>query len=260
MIYVNDFSPVLLELGPLDVRWYGVLFAVGVILNYLIARWAFKREGYKIEDLDSVAVYLFLGMIIGARLGHVFFYNAEYFSQNPVEIPMLWKGGLASHGAVIGLFAAYFLWCRIHKVKFAKYPDVLVLGFPLVAMFVRIGNFFNSEIVGVPTKGNFGVVFARLGEDFARHPAQLYEAFLSLAAFVILIIFYKKFYRKTPRLFFLFLLMLLYFTGRFFIEFVKARHIIPQNIPLSMGQFLSIIPIAACIIYFVFFFRKQKKV
>ncbi len=255
MIFTNDFSPVIFSIGPLDLRWYGVCFVAGLVLTYLTARWAFKKNGFSISALDSLAVYLMLGLIMGARIGHVLFYNFDYFSAHPLEILMIWKGGLASHGAVIGLFIAYFIWIFVHKVRFSKYADALSLSFPLAAMFVRIGNFFNSEIVGVPVKGggsaNFGVIFKRLGEDFPRHPAQLYEAALSFLIFAVMFFLYKRYYKKAPKLFFMFFYMLTYFLGRFFIEYYKDLHALPDSFPLSMGQVLSILPVLAAGFYFI---------
>ncbi len=259
MIFVNNLDPQLVEYGILDIRWYGLTFLLGILLNYAYSFWVFKREKKPVSDLDSLAVYLVIGLIIGARLGHVIFYQPEYFFSHPLEILKVWNGGLASHGAAIGILVAYLIWLKVNKVKFTKYADLMVLGIPLTAMFVRIGNFFNSEIVGVPTWGDYGVVFARLGEDFPRHPAQLYEALLSLIIFVVMFFVYKNYYKKTPNLFFVFLYMLLYFGGRFFVEFYKDLHIMPESFPLSMGQVLSLLPILLALIYFIVYFPRLKK-
>lgn len=259
MIFTNDLSPILADFGPIEIRWYGLMYAVGLVLAYIFTFWVFKREKYATGDLDSLAVYLFIGMVVGARLGHIFFYSASYFLSHPLEILMIWKGGLASHGGAIGVFLAYLIWTRVHKVKFIKYPDVLVLGFPILAGFIRLGNFFNSEIYGVPTDGSFGVIFKRLGEDFPRHPVQLYETLASWLIFVVLLVIYKKWYKKTPPLFFMFLYMLLYFSWRFFVEFWKDLHGPLTQLPITMGQLLSIVPIVASLVYFIFFFPRQKK-
>lgn len=256
---INDLSPILVSLGPVQIRWYGLMFATGIALGYLVILWAFKREKYNVRHLESLAVYLFFGLIIGARLGHIFFYNPGYFLANPVEILKVWHGGLASHGATIGLFVAFYAWVKVHKVKFLKYPDVVTLGIPVVAAFVRIGNFFNSEIVGTSTEKPWGVVFKRLGEDFPRHPAQLYEAILNLVIFVILIAIYKKAYKKTKPLFFMFLYILLYFGGRFVLEFWKDLQGPFENFPLAMGQMLSLIGVLAATIYFIFIFPRLRK-
>lgn len=258
MIFSHDISSILLELGPLEVRWYGLMYAVGLILTYLYIMHIFKREKFPIKDLDSVAVYLFFGMLIGARLGHVLFYNASYFLSDPVEILKVWNGGLSSHGGAIGVFVAYLIWIWVHKVNFSKYAGKLVLGFPVLAGFIRIGNFFNSELVGNVTGGSWGVIFRRLGEDFPRHPVQLYEALLSWSIFVVMLIIYRR-YKKAPALFFLFLYMLLYFVGRFIVEYFKDFRGHNWDISLDMGQILSILPVLISLVYFIFFFSKPRK-
>lgn len=264
MFFTNDLSPVLFSAGPIEVRWYGLFFALGIAFCYLFLVWIFKKRGHPVADLDSLAVYLFFGLLIGARIGHVLFYNAEYFFSNPLEILKVWNGGLASHGAAIGLFIAYFIWMKVHKVGFSKYADLLVLPMPVAAAFVRIGNFFNSEIVGKAAQSDWGVIFKRLGEDFPRHPVQFYEADVSIVIFIVMFLIYKKYYEKTKPLFFMFLYMLLYFAGRFTVEFWKDQEgITPDSFiektGLSTGQVLSILPFLAAVIYFVFFYRKLAK-
>ncbi len=259
MIFINDLSPELVRLGPLGIRWYGLLFSSGIILNYILIRWIFRREKYSVNDLDSVTTYLFFGLIIGARLGEVLFYEPGFYFSYPMEILKIWNGGLSSHGATLGMLLSYILWTKVHKIKFNKYSDVLILGMPGTAAFVRTGNFFNSEIVGTPTGGNWGVIFVRLGEDFPRHPVQLYEAFLSITIFAILFYAYKSYYSKTPPLFYLFLYMILYFGGRFIIEFWKDLHVLPGWFPLSMGQVLSVIPVLIAFGYFLFVFPGQER-
>ncbi len=198
-------------------------------------------------------------MVVGARLGHIVFYDLAYYMANPLDIFMIWEGGLASHGAAIGVFVAYLLWIWVHKKKFSLYSDLIVIGFPVAAGFVRIGNFFNSEIVGRPTNGSWGVVFERLREDFPRHPSQLYEAGLSFAIFAVLLVVYLKCFKKLPPLFILFLYVGLYFITRFFVEFWKARHVLDYEIPLSMGQWLSILPVLIAIGYFIYVYFKHIK-
>jgi prolipoprotein diacylglyceryl transferase len=258
-MFIHDFSPEIVQLGPLAIRWYGVLFVIGIVLAYWVAHGLFKKRGWKLEHLDSLAIYLFFGLVIGARLGHVFFYNSKYFLENPVEILKIWNGGLASHGAAIGVFVAYLLWSKIYKVKFGKYPDTLIIVFPLVAGFVRLGNFMNSEIVGVRTDSGIGVVFKQLGENFARHPVQLYSALMNFAIFGFLYFVYQKYYKKVRPLFFLFLYMLVYFVGRFVVEFWKDLHWLPESFPLSMGQMLSLVPILIAVGWFGFVFFGKKK-
>lgn len=288
MVFINDINPEIFNYGFIHIRWYGVFFLIGIILNYLVVRWAFRREKYPVADLDSCAVYLFIGLIVGARVGHIIFYEPSYYFSEPLRILQVWKGGLASHGAAIGVFLAYLLWVVIHKIDFKKYADIFVLGMPLTAMFVRIGNFFNSEIVGVRSGKcmagesgvlgsgvgdctGWGVIFKRLGEDFPRYPAQLFEAGLSLGIFVLMIFIYLKFgkrgkelkaggveaVRGVPALFYVFLYILLYFVGRFIIEFWKDLHGLPLDFPLSTGQVLSILPILLAGLWFGIFFPRR---
>ncbi len=258
MIFTQNISPEIFSIGPGEIRWYGLLFVTGIVLNFLITRWIFKREKFNVSDLESLAIYLFLGLLIGARLGEVFFYQFDYFWQHPLEIFQVWKGGLSSHGATVGLFVSYLIWIFVHKVKFVKYADVLAIGMPLTAAFVRIGNFFNSEIVGIKTGGDYGVIFKRLGENFPRHPAQLYEAILCLAVFGVLIFVYKKYFGKVKPLTILFLFVGLYFAGRFFVEFYKDLHVLPESFPLSIGQVLSIVPVILAIGFFVYTSVKRR--
>src|SRR3989304_5379256 len=216
------------------------------------------KEGYPVSDLESLLICVYLGLVIGARFGEVIFYDPVYYFENPVDIVKIWMGGLSSHGAAIGLLIAYFVWLRIHRVEFRRYADVLVFGVPITAAFVRTGNFFNSEIVGIPTNGRWGVVFKRLGEDFPRHPAQLYEAILCSVIFIVLLVIYLRYFKKTPSLFYVFLFMSRYFSGRFSIEFWKDIHGLPEGFPLSIGQVLSIFPILIATGYFLIIFPSQK--
>lgn len=235
------------------------MFMFGVAFNFLVIYLIFKKEKHSIDHLETIAIFLFLGMVIGARLGHVFFYEAEFYMSNPIEILKIWKGGLASHGAAIGVFMAYWLWIYFHKIKFSKYADILVIGMPLTAGFVRIGNFLNSEIVGRPTNSDWGIIFARLGENIPRHPSQLYESALSFFIFAILLTVYFKFHKKLPPYYILFLYVFLYFFTRFIVEFWKKRHVLPMEVPLSMGQILSIFPVFIAVVYFGFVHYINKK-
>lgn len=260
MIFIHDLSPEVINFGPIVISWYGLLLGIGIILSYLLIGWIFKWEGYPVSHLESVLIYSVVGAVIGARLGEVIFYDPGYYFKNPMEIVKIWKGGMSSHGAAIGLFLSYLIWTKIHRIPFNRYVDSLVHGIPIPATFVRIGNFFNSEIVGIPTSGNWGVIFKRLGEDFPRHPAQLYEAVLNIFILITLHLVYRKYYRKTPHLFFMFLYVLLYFAGRFIIELWKDLHVLPEWSPLSMGQVLSIFPILISIVYFALIFPGQEKI
>lgn len=251
MIFTHNISPILLEFGPIELRWYGLMYAIGLGLFYLVTTWIFKREKLSVKHLDSLVIWLFFGLLIGARLGHVFFYEATYYLANPWQILAIWNGGLASHGGALGIFLGYFGWCRFNKVKFGEYVNAIVVGMPLAAGFVRVGNFFNSEIVGYPTGSDFGVIFARLGEDFARHPVQLYSALFNFVLFGVLLAIYKKWYRKMPKVSLMVVYVFLEFSGRFVLEFWKdLQGPVPEDWGMTTGQFLSVWPVAICLIYF----------
>ena len=244
MSFVNNIDPVALSVGPLEVRWYGVLFALGIGLNYLVLQWAFKREGEKEAKLESVAMWLFFGLLIGARLGHVLFYEWDYYGENLLEILYVWQGGLASHGAIIGLFVSMLLWARAKKVgraDFWKFLDLVSLAMPLTGMFVRLGNFANSEIVGRTWDGPLAVVFSAWGETYGRHPVQLYEALMNLLVFTVVMVLYRRRgLSGVPRGTYVVMVLGLYFVGRFLAEFFKERFVVDVGLALSMGQILSL--------------------
>ncbi|HPI24786.1 MAG TPA: prolipoprotein diacylglyceryl transferase, partial [Candidatus Paceibacterota bacterium] len=258
-MFLNNIDPVLFSVGPLAIRWYSVFFAIGIILYYAITLRLWKNRKWKESDFDKLVLFLFVGLVLGARLGEVFFYQWDYYSSAGIfEIFKVWKGGLSSHGATIGLLVAYIIFCLRTKIRFMDRIDVIAVAMPLVAGFVRLGNFFNSEIVGRAVSADFpfGVVFAQNGEMFARHPAQLYEGLLAWITFTIVISFYLKKIRtsrfKVRNGFFLFLFTGIYFSGRFALEFLKEYQIGSgtDGLPfgLTMGQGLSIIPILISII------------
>jgi len=281
---INNFSPILFSTGPLEIRWYSLLFAFGIVIDYLLTRWLFKRRGWRVEDFDTAAIFLFLGMVIGARLGEVFFYHFDYYMSAPLEIFKVWKGGLASHGAAIGLLISYisfWAWKRRAdaragvkkelRFEFSKYADILVIGMPIVAGFVRVGNFFNSEILGRASDLPWAVVFAKNGETFARHPSQIYEALLAWGVFVVLFLLWRKREKLLKALgplgvsklsrkmtlqpyFFLFLFVALYFSSRFFVEFFKEftgqEAVNAGWLGLTMGQWLSVAPVIIAVVWF----------
>lgn len=165
-MFVSNLDPVALSLGPVTFGWYGLLFTGGFIIGYFIMRHFFKVKGYNTQDLDKLLLMLFLGTVIGARLGHCLFYAPDYYLANPLQILMIWKGGLASHGGTLGVLIVLWLFCRKSRYSFIELADMLSVPTALVCTMIRIGNFFNSEILGIPTNSDYGVVFARLGENF----------------------------------------------------------------------------------------------
>lgn len=218
----------------------------------------FKRENKSEHDLNDLVWYMILGTVLGARLGHCLFYNPDYYLSHPLEILQIWKGGLASHGAGIGIITALMLYTRKKKeISFLWIMDRVVITVALSGFFIRLGNLFNSEIIGKPTNGNWGFIFVSV-DNIPRHPAQLYEAIAYLLIFIFLLSFYFRVKGKFKNglLFGLFLISI--FGFRFFVEFFKENQsLFEQKLFLNMGQLLSI-PFVIMGIYFLF--RKDKKV
>lgn len=232
-------------------KYYGALFACGLLLGYYIVRSIYKKENLSLDNLDSLLVYVIVGTILGARLGHCFFYEPSYFLKHPIEILLpiqkiagVYKfvgyQGLASHGGTIGVLIAIILYCRKFNVKFLWLLDRMSVGVPVTGAFIRFGNFMNSEIYGKPTNGNWGVVFQR-DDMIPRHPTQLYEAFAYFLIFGILLYMYKseKIRNASGLIFGCFLTLL--FLARFIIEFFKEnQESFENNMLINMGQILSI--------------------
>ena len=233
-------DPVLLHLGPLQLRWYGIFFVGSFFVGMLMMRWIFKREGKDPSIVDDGMVYMLIGAVVGARLMHCLAYEPDYYLAHPLEILKVWKGGLASHGGLIGVLIATWLFVRKHRLSYLWLLSRLTIPGALVAAFIRLGNFFNSEIIGIQTDKPLAVVFSRI-DTLPRHPVQLYE---SLAYFMLFILFWLLYLRLKPTLvtrLFPGLFLVLVFTVRFFLEYVKTKQADYQwDIPLSTGQALSI--------------------
>ena len=163
MTFVHGIDPLMIQLGPLSLYWYSLFFALGVLLCYLLLKGVYRREGLPQRQAESLMIYAIVGMFIGARLGYVFFYQYDYFLANPLEVFKLWKPGLSSHGAAIGVLASVLVWSWIWQQNFFRSLSLLSLGLPIILVGVRLGNFINSEVAGIPTSGDWGVVFGRLG-------------------------------------------------------------------------------------------------
>jgi len=235
-----NIEPIAFSLGSIEVHWYGIFFALGLLSAFFLGEWIFKREGKDSKLLDTFFLYLIVGITVGARLAHVLFYDFDYYKNHPLEILFIWNGGLASHGGAIGAIIAVYLFCKKYKIDFEWMLARSTLGAVLLAPFIRIGNFFNSEIVGLPTHSHFGVIFERV-DALPRHPVQLYEAVGYIIIFFIAFIFYLKAKSETFTKRATGLILVLVFTLRFFLEYFKT----PQSefatiLPLSMGQLLSI--------------------
>ena len=240
-----DVDPVLFNIGSFQLRYYGILFIAGFYLGYYMFRNFFRREGKPLELLDSLLWCLFLCTIVGARLGHVLFYQPDYYLANPVEILKVWHGGLASHGGTIAIMIGMWWFVkkygRKHNFGYIWLLDRLAVATAFAAMFIRLGNLMNSEIYGHETSLPWGFVFLQNGETVAKHPTQLYEALCYFATGVILYAIYKYALPKIKEGLLLGIFFIGIFLSRFFIEFVKENQVgFEEGMTLNMGQLLSI--------------------
>jgi prolipoprotein diacylglyceryl transferase len=235
------FHPEILRVGPLVFRWYGLLFALGFYFGFLIARWQFRIEGKNENDLNPLLFYMVGGALIGARLGHCWLYEPGYYVRHPLEMLRFWEGGLASHGGTLGiLIALYFYARRRPDQPYLWLLDRVVVPTGLAGALIRIGNLFNSEMLGLPSTVPWAWVFPRVDQT-PRHPVQLYESLAYLFTLVVLIRSYARRRAQTPRGSLLGLFLVLVFTFRFFLEFFKERQATyEQHFPISVGQWLSV--------------------
>lgn len=229
-------------------RWYSLFWAVGIYLGFIIMTKIFRKEGVDLNVLDKLALTVIVGLVIGARLGHILFYDPVHYLNNPIEILPIrmdpnfeFTGflGLASHGGVIGGLAGLLLFDRKYQIGFVWALDRLIIAGALLGGFIRVGNFFNSEIIGIPSQGPWAVVFTRI-DSLPRHPAQLYEATFYFAVFLLLYELWKRNKFNKPG----FLTgagLVLIFGQRFLIEFLKENQVsFEGSMTLNMGQLLSI--------------------
>ena len=259
-----------IDLGFFELHFYSVMWIVAFILGFQVTKRIWKNEGESNESLDSLFIYSVLGIMLGARLGHVIFYQSELITEDffSIFLPFKFKGGieftgfqgLASHGAAIGMIISMYLYNKkVLKKTILWILDRVVVPVALGAVFVRIGNFINSEIIGKYTDSDFGVVFRQLGETEPRHPAQLYEAFCYVFVFLILLYFYWKTNKSKQQGFLFGLFLVLLWTVRFFVEYVKeAQNIERADWLLNTGQLLSI-PFILIGLYFMFIYKPKTK-
>ncbi|WP_028889671.1 prolipoprotein diacylglyceryl transferase [Tenacibaculum ovolyticum] len=269
---VWDLDPEILKIGSFGIRWYSLMFVGAFVLGLSLMKKIYINDKIAVEKLDPLFMYVFVSMLIGMRLGDVFFYSWDYYQNHLLEIilPMKemadgsWKftgfTGFASHGAAIGIPIALYFYAKKHLNKpWLFILDRVGIMVALAGFFIRLGNFFNSEIYGKPTGTSFGVIFKRAGETVPCHPTQLYEAFSYLALFFALWYFYWKTEKKNQTGFLFGLFMVVLWSLRFFIEFLKQAQVEGREDwvfnSLNTGQVLSI-PLV--LIGFWLMFRKTK--
>lgn len=262
-----NISPEIIQIGGFPLRYYSILFALAFYCSYKILFHIYKKESKPIFFLNKLTLYIFLGTLIGARLGQAFFYEFGYYKYHLTEIFLpfkiqngnfKWTGyeGLASHGGAIGILIALYLYCKKYNQPFLWIVDRLAIVIALSAFFIRIGNLFNSEIIGRPSTLPWAFIFEKI--DFIpRHPTQIYEAICYLIIFTILYIRYKV--RLIPRPGYLFgIFLVLVFSVRFILEFLKENQSSFENtMSLNMGQILSLPFIIVGIILLINSFNRK---
>lgn len=245
-----NLSPVAftLTLGAMrwPVYWYGLFFASTFVYGIFIFRYLYRREGKPPDDVFDLVLAVIAGTLLGARLGHVLFYDPVLYLTHPWKILAVWEGGLASHGAVIGIVLAVWLYSRTRQDQsFLWICDRIGLAVPLSGFLIRIGNFFNSEILGRPSEVPWTVVFTRI-DDLPRHPVQLYEALCYLVIFLLQFAYYRDRRGNVAEGYLFGRFFVLVFGSRFILEFFKEYQAsFESGWSLTMGQWLSIPAVAA---------------
>lgn len=251
MIYLSfpSISPVMLSLGPLEIRWYSLAYIVGFLFSWIYIKKLSlnktlydRKSSFELKLIDDLVFYSVIGLIIGARIGYIIFYNLEFYFQNPLTILYVWEGGLSFHGGLIGIIIAALYTSRIYKVRFFELSDLICVSAPVGIFLGRVSNFINGELYGRPSSTLFGIIFPNADNQY-RHPSQLYEAFLEgLILFIILniSIFFFKTLSKPGYVSGLFLL--LYGLFRFLVEFSREPDIQVGYVYdfLTMGMILSV--------------------
>tara|TARA_B100000787_G_scaffold164695_1_gene147698 strand:- start:2255 stop:3028 length:774 start_codon:yes stop_codon:yes gene_type:complete len=241
-MFTSNFDPVALQIFSLEIRWYSIAYILGILLGWLYCKKKLIKDLHIIDLFDDFITYLIVGVILGGRLGYTLFYNLEYYLANPLEIFMIWNGGMSFHGGLIGVVIAALIFAKKHKTNPFVFLDLVALASPIGIFFGRVANFINSELYGRPTDLPWSVKFILI-DDINRHPSQLYEAFFEgIILLIILSYFFRKDYLKKPgQISGLFLIF--YSLFRFIIEFFRApdSQIGYLILNLTLGQIISVI-------------------
>ena len=241
MVFYHNIEPVLLKLGPLEIRWYGIMYLLSFLFVYWYAKKSAKEGKLKLteEQIDNVMLWLTIALITGARLFDVIFWDSSTFVQQPLKIFAIWEGGLSFHGGLSGMIIAGYLLCKKYRIKLLQFADVFAVPLALGQVFGRIGNFINGELYGGPTTLPWGINFANeisnAGTAVFRHPAQLYEAVYDIIIFATL---WKLKDKNLPQGTLLAIFLIMYSIFRTLTEFIRIETATIG--PLTMGQALNI--------------------
>ncbi len=256
-----NVDPVLLQLGPVPLKYYSAIFLLVFLFGYLLLRWQILRGGGPAKDAERILIGCFFLVFIGGRVVHLLFYDLDGVLEDPWLIVEVWRGGLASHGSTAGIILAIYLVTRRSGVPLLEGMDRFTFSAASGATLVRVGNLFNSEIVGRVTDQSWGVRFPRydhVAQPPLRHPSQLYEVILGLSVLAALLLADRWLGReKRPRGFLISLFFTAYFSGRFFVEYFKEYQVLATSFPLTMGQLLSLPGVALGVTGIIWSLRRR---
>ena len=256
-MFINNFDPIAFQIFSLEIRWYSLAYIIGITIGWLYCKKKLIKSHHILNLFDDFITYLIIGVILGGRLGYVLFYNLKYYIENPIEILMVWNGGMSFHGGLIGVIVASKLFSNKYKVNQFIFLDLVALSAPIGIFFGRVANFINSELYGRATDLPWSVQFLLI-DNLKRHPSQLYEAFFEgIILFLILQYFFKKNYlQNSGQISGLFLIF--YSLFRFLAEFFRSPD--PQIgyliLNLTLGQLISILFLI--IGTFIFYLKKNE--
>jgi phosphatidylglycerol---prolipoprotein diacylglyceryl transferase len=231
-MYVHNLNPVLINLFGLQIRWYGLMYVLGILIVYFFLNYHRKEIKMSKDDVSNFSFYLAVFMLLGGRLGYVIFYGLMNYLRNPLDILKVWQGGMSFHGSFLMATLFVYFYSKKHKINFLKFADYVILPIPITLMLGRIGNFINGELIGRVCNCSYGIVYPP--ESISRYPSQLFEALKNLFLFSVLFAGFKKL--KEGSIFFGFILG--YGILRIIVEFFRVPEIVFFNV--TMGQLLSI--------------------
>ena len=256
-MFINNFDPVAIQIFSIEIRWYSLAYIFGILIGWLYCKKILIKDKNISKLFDDLISYLIIGIILGGRLGYVIFYNLEYFSNNPIEILMIWHGGMSFHGGLLGVLASTIIYAKKHNVNKFIFLDLIAGSAPIGIFLGRIANFLNSELYGRETDILWSVIFAKI-DNITRHPSQIYEALLEgVILFFILFFFIKKNYLLKPGLISS-LFLIFYSLFRFLVEFFR----VPDEqvgfiyLNLTIGQIISLIFLSFG--FYLFFIKKNE--
>ena len=256
-MFINNFDPVAIQIFSIEIRWYSLAYIFGILIGWLYCKKILIKDKNISKLFDDLISYLIIGIILGGRLGYVIFYNLEYFSNNPIEILMIWQGGMSFHGGLLGVLAATIIYAKKHNVNKFIFLDLIAGSAPIGIFLGRVANFLNSELYGRETDILWSVIFTRI-DNITRHPSQIYEALLEgVILFFILFFFIKKNYLLKPGLISS-LFLIFYSLFRFLVEFFRVpdEQIGFIYLNLTIGQIISLIFLSFG--FYLFFIKKNE--